>query len=477
MTLKIYNILSEYFDLLKETKLWVQIDEVTDDYLVINKNLFFESSHPVVKTTRGWQPIPVFWAEQLFEDVFNFWSIKYQEIYNCIANLPGRYIHVEPGVIERSLRKYGCFFDGILVPDQLMLSREEHLGNRPLVDWRSFVLNSIRIIATYKKYENIILNNDNPTIIILPSRRIMEEVFTEHLSKAVHNLHCRFLSNLFGREINSPYEFIYNFKELGVNKMDQDLLNLVYFRDNAHNYDEYFKKYSKTVISEQGCPIISKDDPKELLLFIDVGARFIEFERSHSEAFLWGQEAEIPENDFPLFEWWLNESSKILTHCYSSSYSENDIYKVAVMSDKLSFLREIPLNDYIEFLKCDPVGTLREDFAVSRINIRNTKIGDLEKNIEYIGAYIEERLEHFNINIENLEYKLSSSIRRSVADIGLSFIFTVASVFYPPFSALSLLYGGNFYDLYRKRKVYKEKLDNELMRPIATLAYWYKNKR
>jgi hypothetical protein len=294
----ITEIQLEYFDLLKSCKLAQQIGGISEAGISLPKDIFTETSHITLQTTKGWQPAPVSWVEEVFEKIFLFWEKNNLNLYNLLKESPAQYIQVEPMKVESSIRKYGCFFNGILLPDQILLSFVEHKGNGPLTDWRSLTINAIRNIAVYLNYEKIFCPESGPPrLILVPTKREFDQEYKNHTSQSTTDLTFAFLSELSGREICHPKEFMYHLKEKGTESLNPTLLKAIYYRDHSDSFEHYFKSFHQQVISEQGAPGIVRHEPTELLLILDIGARISELERCHSDSYLMGQESVIQNND------------------------------------------------------------------------------------------------------------------------------------------------------------------------------------
>lgn len=468
------SIHAEFFSILENSKLFTEVIKTEEGSFKLSSNFPSDLTALRVKTSKGWQPTPVLWVESLLEEIFQFWEKNAPHIYENISQSTFDFIQTQPILFQKGIRKFGCFFDAVIIPDQLLLLHNEHFtDSRSFVDWNSLVLTVLRCGVTYLENKELFLpKNKKLRILLVPPKRIVDKKFEEKTFEAVLTMSGKFFSEICAKEIRHPLEFVDEWMKSGEQSMNKALLNKVYNRYGASNFSDYYYNQRKQAISEHGAPNDIKGENRLIAMIIDISARFSEFERSHGESFCWGHEAEIPDDDTALFDWWFNESSKTLSSISGTRLSESEIIKFGIQSEQMAFLRKIEIKQLIDLLDTDSVEKLREDFKFSRLKIKRLNNHNLNDNIVEIGNFMEEKINNFQTELSTLETALSQGTWREWGRLGVSLAITAASTAFPPLSAFSFLYGGDLSSINKNDKNNKKILDSIKERPIATLADW-----
>ena len=79
------EIQSEFFYVLESSKLFKEVKEVEKGKFALSESFPTESTALRIKTSKGWQPTPVKWVEDLLEDIFIFWKKKAKILYKIIS--------------------------------------------------------------------------------------------------------------------------------------------------------------------------------------------------------------------------------------------------------------------------------------------------------------------------------------------------------------------------------------------------------
>lgn len=427
----------------------------------------------------NWKPKAVRHIENLFETLHDFWQDNLETIKKSLGNNTEEYIHVPFGNVEDSLRKYGCFFNGLLVSDQLMISRDEYLSlnDGELNDWKNIVSSIVQTAFQYLAFEYLTKRQNGKSLVfIVPPLLCIKDKIKHRINEASSRISVEFLSSLMDRGFSDEMEFVDYVRK---NRPSEDDFNphyrdLLYSYDKAVNVKEYINSVYGALVREQGTDLIKQADIPSVIV-LDLGARFREFERFSTDAYLYSQEPELHEFDSVLFEWWFSCSAKIVAHALGSSYSNDFVLKLAPNSHELGFLRKIEFSDLLNFLSTDPVESLREDLLVNRISIMRSSNESLSESAAIAGNYVLDRIKKFDLSVSKLKKNSSKSSLKEGGKSIFSIVLSIISTFFPSIGAVSLIWGGSFADLINARKRNKLDLKNKLTRPIATLSQWEKH--
>lgn len=474
----LYTIQQEYFEIIRSNPLISACTIHDENQVSVPKEILDEKPIILLPRNVNWKPTAVKHIESLFEKINDFWQRNIDDIKKFLSQNTEKYIHVPFGKVEDSLRKYGCFFNGLLVSDQLMISRNEYLSlnEGELANWKNLVTSIVQTAFRYLSFEHLTKpNNGKSLVLIVPPLLCLDGNVNDRINEANSKISIEFLSSLMDRSFNNEMEFI---EFVRAKKPSEDVLNphyrnLLYSYDKAGNIKEYINSVYGAIVQEQGTDWIKQADIPSVIV-LDLGARLREFERFATDAYLFSQEPELHEFDSALYEWWFDCSAKIVSHALGASYSTDFAIKLASNSHELGFLKVIEFDDLLKFLSTDPVDSLREDLLVNRINIKRSSNESLSESAEIAGKYVLDRIRNFDLSVSDFNKTTSKTSLTEGGKTIFSVAVSILSTIFPPIGAVSLIWGGSLADLTKARKKSKQDLQNKLDRPIATLSKWEK---
>jgi len=428
-------------------------------------------------TSRGWKPSVLGEIESLLEAVHAFWLRHAVDFSRAIAATEGRYIHLISDNIRADVRRYGCFFNAVLMSDQLQIRRQEYRASRSTPDIQHLLPTVISEVYRYIGNPDIFEPEARmPYAFIAPVTACLDEGAQHARVSAAMDMGLEFVSELSDSHFSALPEFFEAVERGKLGGLKESLLPALFGRHHATTFREYVTGVLGALRKEQGLATMDKD-PVGKVIYFDVSARLSEFERVHADAFLWEQEAEYEDADWKLFEWWFERSAKKAGLALGTSYSEDALYKFAAQSNGLSFLQGISEEEYFRFLDSDPVGLLREDLAISRVRLRRAGDVSLPQCVREAGEYVVERIRRFEDDVTALASDGKAQVQSDLWKLGGALALTSASVACPPLAVTTLLWGGTAYDSLKDWFHSKSELKQRRARPLAVLAAWRRREK
>jgi len=454
------NIQEEYFDILSSSPLSSRITVLKRDKFKIDFPDFNESA-------------PARQMLQLFDKVSSFWGSNYKEIKKLLNQAKNDFIYIDQGQIIKGIRKYGCFFDGLLLSDQILVSASEYSPSQKDLSGPARV--ALLTMATYLANRDILSPRDgDPMGYIVPPTRCVDKEAEKYWSESSQAMALNCFSVLVDRQLAGFEELAAYIGDAGFHpeRLNPDLARRIYSYRSADSFGGYAANYKKALREEQGMSLDDGVNPFALL-FLDVMSRLAEFERFASDAYLWAHESAVPyPNDLALYEWWAEQSSKNAAMLIGRDYSENDLYKMAVESRALRFMQDMDLELVLDFLKTSPVEELRNDLNLSRSRIKRLPARQAQRDMDAIGQYIHDRLSEFQAKSGEELRRRKWDVGYAAMGMGASLLINILSAAFPPLSSLSYIFGASLHDLLKSWRQYQAKQKEISARPIATLARW-----
>lgn len=477
---KLIDIQKQYFSILENNSVIKECKIYDNKHFTLPSNMLDEASLINVTTSKGWAPSTLSKIERLFEDIITFWEKTANVQSKLLKELEGQYIHVQQRLARNTIKKYCIFFNGILVSDQVLLSADEYFGKSSLSNWKALVFSILRraFIFILDKNSIYLPEKGKPLALIVPPQMYFDENVKKRIKTANIEILKIFLSNLLNikfKDIKEYFDFCSR-KTIHEKDLNPQMLSILITRYRAKNVREYINNLRSIIIEEQGDDLI-KNDTIYQIISVDILARFREFERMALDAYLWEQEAEIPEDDILLYEWWFQESAKYVGGILGSSYSEDFLCKLAPHAPELAFLDTLTIEEIKEFCKLENVEELRYDLSLARAKIRKEKKLSLSKSISDVGKYIQEKLDKFDVRLNELKNESKKIDKKEATKLGTSCALTIAGIAFPPISALTLIYGGSLLDFLNANKEKRNQLEIILKRPITSLVQWREQQR
>jgi hypothetical protein len=471
---RLLEIQREYFDILESNSIIRNCLVQGEDYVGLPRHLLEANGQLVIRAGRRWKTATLYSAEDLMDRALSFWSKRYKEVYDLIGALESRFIHVDFHRVDTSVRKYGTFFDGVLVSDQLLMTKREYELQNHVSQWQNLVATVAKDVVFWVRHkDDIFLNPSPPLVLVVPPRQFFysEEVstiFNESMSLAIE-----FVSELLNRSFADidDYGDYRRKNRLKATDLNPKMLQLAFSRYGAKSIQQYNKAVAETLLRDTGSTLLYRDDFYRIVAY-DIGARFSEFERFATDAYMWSQEPALPILDLDLYEWWFDKSARRAAKAMGSSYSGDFICKLAPLSCELSFLNNISIHDLYTYYKSSSVEELRHDLHLERLKLRRSKRQSLASTVEIVGQHITERLNEFEASTDAIRKEYSNRAKDEGLKVGASTALTIASMAFPPLSAVSLLWGGSASSLYSAAADKRKALEKRLSRPIASLVEW-----
>jgi hypothetical protein len=467
------SIQQEYFTLLEECRLYREYLRKEGNHFVLNKNI--DSRHQIVMLSQdGWKPSVIDCVEELFESIHRFWLRKQEDLNKSLLALKEDFIHVGDKGIELSGKRYGVLFEGLFVSDQFLMKRRDYLPATSVPDWQSLVVDTLRTLVNYLSHKELFVPpNGKPFALIVPASICLSQERSQQVTDVSFHLTTKFVSELCDRSFSDLGEYFSYLERAFVptSKLNQDVLKLIFHRSKANGFAEYRTGVASLMQGEQGVDWW-KQDPVYRVLVYDAAAQFSEFERFASDAYLWGQEPEIPEWDLPMYEWWFNNTAQECGKALGSRHSEGFLCKLAVNSSELGFLSNVRLDELMELRKQDFVYSLRNDLNLCRARLRRSDSMSLSNSMDEVGAYVAERLRQFDAELHQARKSGAMAVAKNVGKFVATAGLTLASAVFPPLSLFSLLWSGSLAELYQVERNRRQTNQDLLMKPLASLISW-----
>lgn len=467
----------EYFDIIEDNPLVSQCEQRPDDSIAIPPDFFDTRKQLFLTVGMKYQPAALTYLEKLFDELNAFWRRHADEYQKQLNQLDGRYLYVAARDLQSQLRRYGLFFDGLLVTEQLMLTRTDFYAgadetDRGRRDWPALIRSVIKSAFLLVANRGLFLPIDRrPYAYVVPPRWCVNVGGAQTLFGAAGLMQRRFLSELFQHSFASSEEVVeYIAAHPHLDKAEPRFLALLFKKFRVTDSRSYVAVFAALLRTHEGLGWNPRL-PAELA-FSDLIGRFAEFERFHADAFAWRQEGELPEDDLDMYDWWLSECSKTAGNLLVSSLSEDEMYKAAALSSQMSFLDDVDDTELLRVLDSDPVSALREDLAATRCRIRRAPSGSLQSTINSAGEYIDGRVAAFERDM--LETVASARLTgvRQITKLAATAAMSYTIGLFPPLSALGLLWSGSLAETVSEVSTARRHWSAEEQRPIAALVRW-----
>lgn len=460
----ILNIQQNFFNLLKSSPLSKRIKVLSRENFKIN--LEGSDQSVVVRDTT------VF-----FESVISFWKNNFIDLQGYLKALPGRYIHVDQGQLLKALRKYGLFFDGFLVSDQILLSANDYISIPFQKTISGPLWMSLMSAAVYLANEDLFLpKSGNPKAFLVPAMRCLDTNVEKPWQNGSQSISVEFFSELFDRQFDSfekcaEYTLLNQIPEGDLNP---DLLNRILQYRGATSLSEYDTFFRAAMRKEQGIDLPEAFTSQSIII-TDVFARLSEFERFASDAYRWAQISSVPyPNDLELYKWWAFNSSKLSAKTLGLPHDDDSLFVFAAESQALSFLRNVPLDDVLKTVNISSAKRMRQDLCLSDTALRTMRHGEHEIDFEAIGSRIIDSIDRFDVESRDEIAKVNKDIVHSASKAAFSLGMLVLSPLFPPLSIVSVFFGGSVVDTIKSVNKRRQTLKEIQDRPIAALSTWNK---
>ena len=199
----------EYFSLLENNQLIRECCALDDNHFKIPSHLM-DQKGIYLHSQKGYVHSSIYKIELLYESVMEFWKKHADEQASLLNQLEGRYIHVQINIAKTLIRKYCTFFNGVLISDQFMLSREEYIGKPQVTLLEHFVISTVRTAFKYllDKDKIFLPKGKQPLAYVVPARMYFEPNILTIIEDASTKLAIQFVSEMLNREFNNPYNYM-----------------------------------------------------------------------------------------------------------------------------------------------------------------------------------------------------------------------------------------------------------------------------
>ncbi len=457
------GVQSDFFDLIQSHSLFSRIQIIDRESCLINKS---GCENP--DTERE--------ILEFFESINSFWRSNYTTIQSLIKKLPGRYVNIDQGQLLPALRKYGLFFDGLLVTDQLQLSATDTLEDTHYRSLSGPLHMSLSAVARYIANIDLFLPKKGvPKAFLVPSMKCTDSNYKDHWTNSSLSIATNFFSELCDNQFDSLYscgEYSLS-SNISESRLNPDLLKRIFHFRGASNLEHHAQLFREAMRKEQGRVYGDEFTPLYFTL-LDASGRIHEYEKFSSEAYFWGQTNSIPiPNDIELYKWWATSSSRHSSKALGLPYDEDSLFLFAGESQNLGFLQNVPIQDFIEAANLSSAQRFRSELKLSDSMIRSMRTHAQSNDFDAIANSIIDAIKKIDseqdkeIQRANREFMINAS--GTTWAIGL----LILSQAFPPLSFLSLLGGGSIIGTVLAAKKRKRILDKIKSRPITALCNWH----
>lgn len=241
------TIQKEYFAVLEASPLISKCEYLGEGKLRIPGEFFDTRRQLLVMTRRGYRPTAIVHLESLLKSLKEFWGRHETTVESELKAFEGHAIHTPFRNVKSILRRYGCFFDCVLIADQLMITGQEiYSSPEEITDWPSLITSIINTAFVFINNKDVFLpQNRTPYAFIVPPRRTLNRRVAASQNEASVALGISFHSEMLGQSFKGAdelYEYLWREPKC-LASCDQRLLQILFRKHEAKTFERIHSRY------------------------------------------------------------------------------------------------------------------------------------------------------------------------------------------------------------------------------------------
>ncbi len=465
---------TEYFEIVRRAFRWLSADQsnlapdkvhgFVLDALAPSKLVMFRGAN-IVPTAYGH-------IEAFLDEIRQFWHQNEDQMAACTRDLEGNALvaYFEPLHIATDIAPLLVFHDHVIIPDPFLLALTP-TGVGDLSLRAPSLLADLYLLLCWRHL--FCPQHGQVPLILIPGVDLPGTESVENRAEYVLRKRRQLLSELFSGEVKDeedvrriasdcPVSVIVGKGELG------DAVSL------GLSYEGIMTKINmeRNLLGTR----LSSEEARNDTLFLlnDVATRLDLLSRNIANATRLLQDFHLEPWNWSLCKWLLSSESQRTASLLELSFPEEHFFQLAVRTEPLKWLAQLPLAEVLELRRHCSVDSLRQEMNHIRQRIRRARTADVRSMLKAAGECMKAAFEQHRAALANLRRQRFIRTTAAAGTLGLAAAATIAGTVWPPLlipgAALSLVAGGNLIDLVKSYSNCNRDIAQEQGRPLGLLC-------